>query len=255
MSDNLRDYSENDNVAEFYKSLYENQSLENNKRLKLKYNSGCNVKMYMMDALHKLDDFIDPSDPDVSVPNSIHAYQTAERIRKKYPDDIGLQVTGLIHDLGKVLFTFNEPNYFIVGDTYVLGAKIPREVEHYSLVPNPDRYSELGIYSPNCGLEELEISYGHDEYLYQVLNNNKKKHKLDTKYMNIIRYHSFYPWHTKGAYSHLISSKYDLKILRDVQSFNEFDLYSKTDSIEVTDATREYYKKIIYNIFPFLLDF
>ena len=73
--------------------------------------------------------------------------------------------------------------------------------------------------------------------------------------MNIIRYHSFYPWHTKGAYSHLISSKYDLKILRDVQSFNEFDLYSKTDSIEVTDATREYYKKIIYNIFPFLLDF
>ena len=92
MSDNLRDYSENDKVAEFYKSLYENQSLENNKRLKLKYNSGCNVKMYMIDALNKLDDFIDPSDPDVSVPNSIHAYQTAERIRKKYPDDIGLQM-------------------------------------------------------------------------------------------------------------------------------------------------------------------
>ena len=86
MSDNLRDYSENDKVAKFYKSLYENQSLENNKRLKLKYNSGCNVKMYMMDALNKLDDFIDPSDPDVSVPNSIHAYQTAERIRKKYPE-------------------------------------------------------------------------------------------------------------------------------------------------------------------------
>ena len=59
MTDNLRDYSENDKVAEFYKSLYENQSLENNKRLKLKYNSGCNVKMYMIDALNKLDDFID----------------------------------------------------------------------------------------------------------------------------------------------------------------------------------------------------
>ena len=112
-----------------------------------------------------------------------------------------------------------------------------------------------GIYSPNCGLDKLEISYGHDEYLYQVLVNNKKKHKLDTKYMNIIRYHSFYPWHTKGAYSHLICNESDLKILRDVQSFNQFDLYSKTDSVEVTDATREYYKKKIYEFFPFLLDF
>ena len=50
------------------------------------------------------DNFIDPSDPDVDLPNSIHAYQTAERIRKKYPLDKQLQITGLIHDLGKVLF-------------------------------------------------------------------------------------------------------------------------------------------------------
>jgi len=33
-------------------------------------------------ALSMLDDFVDPSDPDLDVPNSIHAYQTAERIRK-----------------------------------------------------------------------------------------------------------------------------------------------------------------------------
>ena len=29
-------------------------------------------------ALNMLDDFVDPSDPDLDVPNSIHAYQTAE---------------------------------------------------------------------------------------------------------------------------------------------------------------------------------
>ena len=42
--------------------------------------------------------------PDLDVPNSIHAYQTAERIRKKYPQDKEFQIIGLIHDIGKVLF-------------------------------------------------------------------------------------------------------------------------------------------------------
>ena len=34
-----------------------------------------------------MDNFIDPDDPDLDVPNSIHAYQTAERARKRYPED------------------------------------------------------------------------------------------------------------------------------------------------------------------------
>ena len=55
-----------------------------------------------------LDEFIDPSDPDLDLPNSIHAYQTAERIRKARPLQYELQLTGLIHDIGKVLFKFGE---------------------------------------------------------------------------------------------------------------------------------------------------
>ena len=38
--------------------------------------------MSIHSALNMLDSFVDPSDPDLDVPNSIHAYQTAERIRK-----------------------------------------------------------------------------------------------------------------------------------------------------------------------------
>ena len=45
-------------------------------------------------ALSLLDSFIDPSDPDVDVPNSIHAYQTAGC--HYYPDDKESQITGLI---------------------------------------------------------------------------------------------------------------------------------------------------------------
>ena len=65
--------------------------------------------MSIKKALEMMDDFIDPSDPDLDVANSIHAYQTAERIRKRYPEDKELQIAGLIHDLGKVLFSYGEP--------------------------------------------------------------------------------------------------------------------------------------------------
>ena len=56
----------------------------------------------IMTALEKLNDLVDESDPDVDVPNIVHAFQTAERIRADYPDLDWFHLTGLIHDLGKV---------------------------------------------------------------------------------------------------------------------------------------------------------
>lgn len=56
-----------------------------------------------MEALDLLNDFVDESDPDADFPNSFHAFQTAETIRAKYPDLDWFQLTGLIHDLGKVM--------------------------------------------------------------------------------------------------------------------------------------------------------
>ena len=32
--------------------------------------------------------------------------------------------------------------------------------------------TEYGIYEPHCGLDNIMISWGHDEYLYQVLKNH-----------------------------------------------------------------------------------
>ena len=32
--------------------------------------------------------------------------------------------------------------------------------------------TEYGIYEPHCGLDNVMISWGHDEYLYQVLKNH-----------------------------------------------------------------------------------
>ncbi len=63
----------------------------------------------IMEALERLNDLVDESDPDTDLPNIVHAFQTAERIRQCHPDRDWFQLTGLIHDLGKVrqLYNFN----------------------------------------------------------------------------------------------------------------------------------------------------
>lgn len=58
------------------------------------------------------------------------------------------------------------------------------------------------MYEPHAGLENLMLSWGHDEYMYQVLKHNKST--LPQHALNIIRFHSFYPWHSSGDYEHLM---------------------------------------------------
>ena len=60
------------------------------------------------------------------------------------------------------------------------------------------------------------MSYGHDEYLYSVLTGNNCK--LPEAALFIIRFHSFYPWHTGGAYEHLCNDK-DWEMLKWVKEF------------------------------------
>ena len=248
----LRTYKKDSPEYSFYKELHEKQDLNFVKMMKEKYKIPKNKRMSIHKAISLLDNFIDPSDPDLDIENSIHAYQTAERIRKKYPDDKELQITGLIHDLGKVLFSFNEPSYCIVGDTYVVGCQFSDKIIYpETLQKNPDynKYDKLGIYKENCGLDNLYISYGHDEYLYQVLLQNMDKHKLSKKYLDIIRYHSFYPWHTSGDYKQFMDESDEIK-LKDVNDFNEFDLYSKEDDTTITDSVKKYYNYYLDEYFP-----
>ena len=248
----LRNYEVGSKQYEFYKRMYEHQDLNFVLKMKQKYSKLDNVKMTIHNALSLMDSFIDPSDPDVDEPNSVHAYQTAERIRKKYPDDKEYQLIGLIHDLGKVLFTFGEPDYAVVGDTYVVGCRLPETMVCYESINNhPDKNNSiLGIYEKFCGLDNLNISFGHDEYLYQVLKQNKDKHKISKRYWDIIRYHSFYPWHDKDSYSYFMDNDVDLEKYQLVQEFNSFDLYSKEDKdLEITLEIKKYYEDLLNEYF------
>lgn len=76
--------------------------------------------------------------------------------------------------------------------------------------------TKYGIYKPKCGLDKLLMSWGHDEYLYQVMKHNKCK--LPDEGLAMIRYHSFYPWHAGGDYMHFCTDS-DLKKLKWILEF------------------------------------
>ena len=61
------------------------------------------MKIKIWDILQHLNSLVDVSDPDMSHPNLYHAFQTAEMIKKDgHPE--WLQLVGLIHDMGKIMY-------------------------------------------------------------------------------------------------------------------------------------------------------
>ena len=163
-------------------------------------------------------------------------------------------LTGLLHDMGKVLCLFGEPQWAVVGDTFPVGCKhsdriVYPEFFQYNTDSTDARYNTVhGIYKPNCGLRHVHLSWGHDEYLYQVLRD-----RLPDEALAMIRYHSFYAAHREGAYAHLMNER-DRALLPWVQRFNPFDLYSKKPDAPDRARLRTEYKALVHEFFPTPLD-
>ena len=159
-------------------------------------------------------------------------------------------MAGFIHDLGKVLCLFGEPQWAVVGDTFPVGCAFSDEIvfsEYFDA--NPDRQdeklrSQLGIYEQNCGLDKVLMSWGHDEYIYHV---TKDCLPIEARYM--LRYHSFYPWYTEGEYEYLTNEQ-DREMLKWVQQLNPYDLYTKSHEAPDEEQLRPFYEELIAEYFP-----
>ncbi|SNX81337.1 probable myo-inositol oxygenase [Melanopsichium pennsylvanicum] len=239
-----------DHVKAFYKIQHKNQTVEFNIAAREKFIKNRNASMTVWEAMDKLDTLIDQSDPDTSLSQTQHALQTAEAMRRDAKPD-WMQVTGLIHDLGKLLCFFGaDGQWDIVGDTFVVGCAPEGTVYPATFEANPDfhdpRYNtKYGMYEPNCGLQNVMLSFGHDEYLYSVV---KRESTLPQAALDMIRYHSFYPWHREGAYRHLCAPE-DEEALANVLAFNPYDLYSKSDDPLNPEELKPYYESLIAKYF------
>ena len=138
----------------------------------------------------------------------------------------------------------------MVGDTFPVGCAFSDRIVYPELFEgNPDTanatYSTpLGVYEPGCGLDQVHLSWGHDEYLYQVLSDY-----LPEPALYMIRYHSFYACHREGAYRELMNDR-DREMFAWVRLFNGYDLYSKSDKPPDAAELRPYYQGLIDRYLP-----
>eukprot|EP01102_Stenamoeba_stenopodia_P006025 TRINITY_DN1673_c0_g1_i1.p1 TRINITY_DN1673_c0_g1~~TRINITY_DN1673_c0_g1_i1.p1 ORF type:complete len:286 (-),score=57.63 TRINITY_DN1673_c0_g1_i1:44-901(-) len=246
-----------DLVRAFYKENHTKQTVEY--VLKQRKDICETLKKRVMpvwDALMLLKDVVDESDPDTELSQFMHAFQTAEGLREKFPDTDWLHLLGLLHDLGKFLCHpngYNLPPWTVHGDTFPVGCQFDERnvyAEYFS--DNPDTknqaFAGLGQYKQGCGLDEVLMSFGHDEYMYYVLKNNPLC-KLPEEALYLVRYHSFYAYHTKGAYEQLTDEK-DKKFYPLLQEFARHDLYTKARlDIDVEELT-PYYQALIEKYCP-----
>ncbi|GME29093.1 Inositol oxygenase [Neofusicoccum parvum] len=249
----FRQYEEAcDRVKNFYREQHEKQTVAYNLKARNDFKSKTRAEMTVWEAIEKLNTLIDESDPDTSLSQIEHLLQTAEAIRRDGKPR-WMQLTGLIHDLGKLLFFFDARGQWdVVGDTFPVGCAFDERIIYPDTFKgNPDYGHEIysdkyGIYTPGCGLDNVMLSWGHDEYLYHIA---KEQSTLPDEALAMIRYHSFYPWHNKGAYEWMMDEK-DKKMLEAVKAFNPYDLYSKSDDMPKAEELKEYYMELIDEYFP-----
>jgi inositol oxygenase len=236
-------------VREFYLLNHTHQTMEFVRAKKAEYLSLDRRRMGVWDALEFLNSLVDDSDPDTDLSQIEHALQTAEAARRDGKPRWFI-LTGLIHDLGKVLCLYGEPQWAVVGDTFPVGCAWDESIvyrEFFAGNPDsraPEYQTRLGIYEEGCGLDRIHLSWGHDEYLYHVTRDYLP---VEAQYM--IRYHSFYPAHKHGAYGYLMDAR-DREMFRWVREFNPYDLYSKSAERPDTRNLRPYYEELIGEYFP-----
>ena len=249
--DEFRDYRKNarPSVREFYHLNHTWQTFDFVMAKKQQYLGLNRREMSIWQAMEYLNTLVDDSDPDTDLSQIEHLLQAAEAIRADGQPRWFI-LTGLIHDLGEILCLFGEPQWAVVGDTFPVGCAYSDKIVFPEFFEaNPDSQvsayqSECGIYEEHCGLDNIHLSWGHDEYLYHVV-----KDFLPDEALAMIRYHSFYAAHKEGAYENLMN-QHDCAMLAWVRRFNPYDLYSKSAERPDVAALRPFYDDLIAEYFP-----
>lgn len=255
-TDDYRNYDnpERDTVKEFYRLNHTYQTYEFVMQKRNDFLQFNKKKMPVWDAFDFLNQLVDDSDPDTDLDQFQHLLQTSEAIRADgHPD--WMVLAGLMHDMGKVLCLFGEPQWAVVGDTFPVGcAHSDKIVYPEFFADNPDskddRYNtKYGVYTPNCGLKKVTLSWGHDEYIYHMM-----KDYLPEPALYMLRYHSFYAQHKEHAYEHLMDD-HDRSMFKWVNLFNPYDLYSKNPTPPDWNQLRGYYEQLVDKYLPATLMF
>jgi len=235
-----------------YLRNHRDQTMAKVQELRARYAERRLGRSTVWDRLMSLVDVNDESDADLEGMSQLgHALQTANAIA-----DAGLGedwiLTGLLHDLGKILIEAGEAQEFVVGDIFPIGCRYSENIIRHEYLrqnpdwQNPDYQSASGIYDEGCGLDRVVFSYGHDEYAYQLF-----REFLPPDFAWTMRYHSFQS--IAADYLHLFSEEDLRRRESHMKPFARFDLYTKNPD-EVTERRLSEYEALIKRRFPDPLD-
>jgi inositol oxygenase len=248
------DHPARDSVRRFYEENHRKHTYDFVRGKRAEFLGLDRRQMSVFEACDFLNTLVDDSDPDIELDQLQHLLQTSEAVRADGHEDWFVLV-GLLHDLGKVLCLYGEPQWCVVGDTFPVGCRHSERIVYPEFFDqNPDsrdpRYNtRLGVYTEGCGLRNVLMSWGHDEYLYHVM-----KDYLPEPALYMIRYHSFYAWHREGEYDYLCDD-HDREMLPWVQKFNPYDLYSKSPQPPDWNELRPYYSELVAKYLPAVIAF
>jgi len=247
----FRNYEANarPSVREFYRLNHLYQTYDFVQAKKKEFLSLSRKQMSVWEAAEYLNQLVDDSDPDTDMSQLEHLLQTAEQIRRDGKPRWFI-LTGFVHDLGKILCLFGEPQWAVVGDTFPVGCAYANSIVFKDFfADNPDsqtrKYrSRAGVYEEGCGLDNVHLSWGHDEYIYHVA-----KDYLPEEALYMLRYHSFYPAHRERDYEYLMNER-DKAMFDQVRAFNPYDLYTKSHEKPDVTKLRPFYEELIAEYFP-----
>lgn len=167
-------------------------------------------------------------------------------------------LVGFVHDLGKIMTLpkYGQlPQWSTVGDTYPVAcpfasANVFSHREFFKDSKDYDKYNSqsqthYGKYEKGCGFDNVDMSFGHDEYIYKVFEQGSD---IPYEGLYLLRYHSFYPWHTPQtgglAYQELASEK-DWLLLPLLKAFQKADLYSKLPELPPKEVLEKKYTALL----------
>lgn len=230
-----RTYAPGSREWHFYRQRISLSTLEVTQSLRTRFLENRPMQMTMREAVDYYNDIVDESDPDMDQePQITHAIQCAIGAKDSGLPEWAIAI-GFIHDVGKLLVKVGLSQPFVVGDEWPVGCAPAKQIVCSNFFSeNPDTkhpvYStKLGIYEEGCGLDNVVITFGHDEYLHRVLSDAVKDggSSFPPEALHPIRYHSAYVVHTAGQYDYLLSER-DRQWMPILHKFRDhIDLYTK----------------------------
>ncbi|WP_119329435.1 inositol oxygenase family protein [Cysteiniphilum halobium] len=255
--ENVHDESDPDNDLPQIEHAYQTAEAVQNKFLKSNYQLKDNISIKGLFRSHEWD----------SLPQKYQALYlekaTLNNLYAYIEDWSWLPLTGFIHDLGKIMTLADYgalPQWSVVGDTFPVACPFePQNVfSHKNYYKSSSDYhiynmtsdTHFGAYPKFCGFDQVDMSFGHDEYIYKVA---EKGSNLPDESLYILRYHSFYPWHTPQTGGHgyqMLASEKDWHLLPLLKAFQKADLYSKLPELPPKEVLEAKYKALLNKYIP-----